>query len=214
MKEIEEKSNLIVTKETAYRIWHAAFKDVPDNYDFIIQSHADSFKKGSQVFLCYGRMSNRDALKRYGFCLTSNKYNNMYIKLRLQQNDPEFKYRQYIIGKFFSVDAKDNEVKDSFCQDQSEEGPMDIQSRHFKIFYQKLNTKVLKFIKILTFNVKEDDIACIIESRSLSLEYLSLTKLKQVYSDFLAQFPTTLEEDMKLLRGDRKNLNIRQFFAI
>ena len=86
---------------------------------------------------------------------------------------------------------------------------MDVQSRHFKIYYQKLNTKVLKFIKILTFNVKEDDIACIIESRSLSLEYMSLTKLKQVYSDFLAQFPTTLEEDMKLLRGDRKNLNIR-----
>jgi len=29
-------------------------------------------------------MSNRDALKRYGFCLTHNKYNNMYIKLRLE----------------------------------------------------------------------------------------------------------------------------------
>ena len=83
MKELEEKPNFTLTKETAYRIWHAALKDVPDDYDFIIQSHADSFKKGSQVFLCYGRMSNRDALKRYGFCLTSNKYNNMYIKLRL-----------------------------------------------------------------------------------------------------------------------------------
>lgn len=29
----------------------------------------------------------------------------MNIKLRLEQNDPEFKYRQYIIGKFFSVDT-------------------------------------------------------------------------------------------------------------
>lgn len=73
---------------------------------------------------------------------------------------------------------------------------------------------MLKFIKILTFNVKEDDIACIIESRSLSLEYLSLTKLRQVYTDFLSHFPTTLEQDMKILRGDRKNLNIRQYFAI
>ena len=42
-------------------------------------------------------------------------------------------------------------------------------------------TEVLKFIKILTFNVKEDDLACIVESRSLSLEYLSLKKLKTVY---------------------------------
>lgn len=28
----------------------------------------------------------------------------MYIKLRLEQSDPEFKYRHYIIQKFFSVD--------------------------------------------------------------------------------------------------------------
>jgi len=92
---------------------------------------------------------------------------------------------------------------------------MDIQSRHFKIYYQKLNTKVLKFIKILTFNVKEDDIACIIESRSLSLEYLSLKKLKIVYEQFLASFPTTLKEDLEILRGkERDDLNIRQYFAV
>ena len=66
----------------------------------------------------------------------------------------------------------------------------------------------------MTFNVQEDDIACIIESRSLSLEYLSFTKLKQVYNDFLSHFPTTLEEDMAILRGDRKTLTIRQYFAI
>ena len=73
---------------------------------------------------------------------------------------------------------------------------MDIMSRHFKIYYQKLNTKVLKFIKILTFNVKEDDLACIIETRSMSLEYLSLKKLKSVYEEFLNSFSTTFEEDM------------------
>jgi len=75
-------------------------------------------------------MSNRDALKRYGFCLTQNKYNNMCIKLRLEQNDPEFQYRQYIISKFFSVDNTEG----------AESGNMDIQSRHFRIYYQKLNT--------------------------------------------------------------------------
>lgn len=36
----------------------------------------------------------------------------MCIKLRLEQNDPEFQYRQYIISKFFSVD-KNKETKDS-----------------------------------------------------------------------------------------------------
>jgi hypothetical protein len=51
---------------------------------------------------------------------------------------------------------------------------MDISSRHFRVYFQKLNTKVLKFIKILNFNVREDDISCIVETRSLSLEYISL----------------------------------------
>jgi len=86
---------------------------------------------------------------------------------------------------------------------------MDVQSRHFKLYYQKLNTKVLKFIKILTFNVKEDDIACIVESRSVSLEFLSLQKLKGVYEDFLSQFPTNLEEDMNILRTKRASLSTR-----
>jgi len=159
-------------------------------------------------------MSNRDALKRYGFCLTSNKYNNMYIKLRLEQNDEEFKYRQYIIQKFFSVDKQDKREKDSFNKIKVEEQSMDVQSRHFKIFYQKLNTKVLKFIKILTFNVKEDDLACIVESRSISLEYLSFQKLRTVYEEFLAQFPTSLEEDMHLIRHERSSLSIRKYFAV
>ena len=90
------------------------------------------------------------------------------------------------------------------------EGSMDIMSRHFKIYYQKLNTKVLKFIKILTFNVREDDLACIIETRSISLEYMSLKKLKVVYEEFLASYPTTLEQDYDLMRGEnRSKLSLR-----
>ena len=146
-------------------------------------------------------MSNREALKRYGFCLSSNKYNNMYIKLRLEQSDPEFKYRHYIIQKFFSVDnQEDPHMKKFNVQKMENDKQIDIQSRHFRVYYQKLNTKVLKFIKILTFNVKDDDISCIVESRSLSLEYLSLKKLKNVYEEFLKSFPTTLNEDMDILR--------------
>lgn len=75
-----------------------------------------------------------------------------------------------------------------------------------QIFY----TEVVKFIKILTFNVHEDDLACIIESRSLSLEYLSFKKLRTVYEQFLASFPTSLDQDLKILRSEeRNNLTIR-----
>ena len=89
------------------------------------------------------------------------------------------------------------------------QGSMDIMSRHFKIYYQKLNTKVLKFIKILTFNVREDDLACIVETRSISLEYLSFKRLKGVYEEFLASYKTTLEEDLFLIKNKRQEMNHR-----
>lgn len=98
-------------------------------------------------------------LKRYGFCLQHNKYNNIYIKMKLSLSDPNFKYREYILQKFFQTESK------------TVSGDVNVQSRHFKIYYQKLNTKVLKFVKILNFDVKRDDIDAIIETRSLSLEY-------------------------------------------
>jgi len=110
-------------------------------------------------------MTNREMLKRYGFCITNNKYNNMFIKLRLEVSDPDFKYRLFILQKFFSLEA------------DKMRGGVNVSSRHFKVHYHYFNMKVLKFIKILSFNVKEDDISCIVETRSLSLEYISLQKL-------------------------------------
>ena len=74
----------MLTKEQSYRVWDNLLKDVPEDYDFVIKPQTATFPKGSQIYLCYGRMSNRDALKNYGFCLTQNKYNNMCIKLRLE----------------------------------------------------------------------------------------------------------------------------------
>lgn len=90
----EEKKN---PKEENFRLWHETLVDVPDDYDFVIRSQTVDYPAGAQVYLSYGSMSNRDALKRYGFCLTQNKYNNIYIKLRLEHADPQFEYRQYII---------------------------------------------------------------------------------------------------------------------
>ena len=142
-------------------------------------------------------------LKRYGFCIVNNKYNNMFIKLRLEVSDPDFKYRLFILQKFFSLDA------------DTVRGGVNVSSRHFKVHYHHFNMKVLKFIKILSFNVKEDDISCIIETRSLSLEYLSLQKLSKVYQDFLDCFPTTLQMDMADLRNPAKlsSLSVREHAA-
>lgn len=47
------------------------------------------------------------------------------------------------------------------------------------------------------------------------MEYLSFKKLKGVYEQFLASFPTTLAQDLALLRGEaRKDLSVRQYMAV
>lgn len=60
---------------------------------------------------------------------------------------------------------------------------------------------MLKFVKIINFNVKNDDISTVLETRSLSLEYISFKKLMGVYQDFLNVFPTCLAEDLELMRN-------------
>ena len=193
-----------LSKEEAWRVWELTLKNVPPEYEFQIKTSQDVYPKGSQVYICYGRMSNREMLKRYGFCLMNNKYNNIFIKLKLELNDPDFKYRYYILQKFFQteISSKDNVVS--------------VQSRHFKIFYQKLNTKMLKFIKIINFNVKTDEISTVVETRSLSLEYVSFQKLRAVYEDFLNNFPTTLREDLDFMKDPirMKKLSVRQYMGM
>lgn len=71
-------------KDEAKRIWEKSLVGMPDDYEFQIQTGKDVYPKGSQIYICYGRMSNREMLKRYGFCLTNNKYNNIFIKLKLE----------------------------------------------------------------------------------------------------------------------------------
>jgi hypothetical protein len=201
-----------VPREEAQRIWEKTLAAMPDKYNFVIRTYNDGFPKGSQVYLCYGRMSNREMLKRYGFCFPYNKYNYLYIKLRLEPNDPEFNYRKYVLKKFFSIEDPKASKSKSKAAEAAE--TMEISSRHFRVYFQKLNTKVLKFLKILTFNVHEDDISCIVETRSLSLEFLSLQKLLKVYEEFLDTFPTTLKVDNRILKEDVHKLTGNKFFAL
>ena len=39
------------------------------------------YKKGDQLFNCYGRRTNRFLLLNYGFCLRHNKYNSLGFKV-------------------------------------------------------------------------------------------------------------------------------------
>jgi hypothetical protein len=75
---------------------------------------------------------------------------------------------------------------------------------------------MLKFVKIVNFDVQKDDIACVLEARSVSLEYLCVKKLLGIYQEFLNMFPTSLDEDMRQMRDPQfaGSLTVRQHNAM
>ena len=49
------------------------------------------YKKGDQLFNCYGRRTNRFLLVNYGFCLRNNKYNSLGFKVFVNYQEDESK---------------------------------------------------------------------------------------------------------------------------
>jgi len=70
------------TAENMTKDWDELFNKVPDDYTFKIMA-LENFEKGAQVYLTYGKLSNRESLRRYGFCQTLNKYNNLQFRLKI-----------------------------------------------------------------------------------------------------------------------------------
>ena len=54
---------------------------LPHEFEFVVKNEKERCEKGSQIYLSYGNLSNRDLLLRYGFCLKKNKYNNVNLKV-------------------------------------------------------------------------------------------------------------------------------------
>ena len=54
-----------------------------DKHACIITGPNEFYSKGSEVFMSYGRYSNRQLLSGYGFLLTENSYNYAKIKFHI-----------------------------------------------------------------------------------------------------------------------------------
>ena len=94
-----------MSKKLAKVVWDKALESVPKDFTFMMSTGQDTFAKGSQVYLCYGRLTNRELLKRYGFCLTNNKYNNICIKLKLEVRGSDFRERISILQELFQLES-------------------------------------------------------------------------------------------------------------
>jgi hypothetical protein len=69
--------------------WWQGIEDNRGIYFALGTKFASTYKKGDQLFNCYGRRTNRFLLVNYGFCMRYNKYNSLGFKVfvNLQRED-------------------------------------------------------------------------------------------------------------------------------
>ena len=78
------------------------------------------YKKGDQLFNCYGRRNNRFLLLNYGFCMIDNKYNSLGFKVFVNDGK-DGKYQKILKLKqnrlcegIFLFDSQHNKIPKTF----------------------------------------------------------------------------------------------------
>lgn len=83
------------------------------------------YEPGAQIFFCYGRISNRLLLLRYGFALEYNKYDSLHLSLEFINT----------LDKYKIIKEKLNEWK-NICK-----------FKYFKIKRTKFNVDILFWVR-------------------------------------------------------------------
>jgi hypothetical protein len=93
--EEERKAALRELNEDKAGDWEENFAwyDLRDKDQFFVLHTGDNncYKKGDQVFHCYGDHNNQSLIKNYGFCLKKNKYESLRFKVSIDFNWKENK---------------------------------------------------------------------------------------------------------------------------
>lgn len=139
----------------------------PSNKYFVMRTKEKaSFKAGTQVFNCYGRLNNFDMLIDYGFCLYPNKYDSCYIRL----------FKCKLVSPALNKKKKG--------------------TRTFNLKLNQLNLDLLSYLR-KRMNTKETYMDPVSSSKS---ELKILFQFQSLLEEFLNNFPTTLEQDLELLK--------------
>jgi histone-lysine N-methyltransferase SETD3 len=155
--------------------------------------------KGAQVFDSYGRKCNSRYFVNYGFSLDTNEDNQVAL--------------------FFSLprpsDDADQQALMSYQLKAKLIGP---HMRRFQIPFEhkeKVTRKCVSFLRVAYANIEElvpltklDSLEKI-DPISIQNEALVMTAIAEKARETLAGFPTTLEEDNRILAEEKLTMNVR-----
>ena len=193
----EEKKNQEVKEDAEeVKVFFAPdekWKD--DAFDnFVMKaSWRDQFAKGSQVYFCYGRLSNRLMLTRYGLALEYNKYEHVHFKVPYLKN---FKDSAWIIEKIKSCRLS--------------------RYMRFKLKRTCANVSFINFCKGLVASsvvLKKNGLEVLLVPKNMDIEIKGVDKACELLEEYLEEF-TNDEDGYKAIRNDPKTGYHKYFAAV
>jgi hypothetical protein len=145
----------------------------------------EGIAKDKQVFIQYGRYSNRQLLCQYGFAITGNKYDYYSVRFDLEE---------VYLEKGLSY-AKPNEKE--FLE--------------FKLKRGRLNEDLLQFIAAKLWNYENDGIdEFFLKEKGLFYDKV-IGEYRKVILQEIEKLATSLEQDLEIMNKSR---NHRMYFAL
>lgn len=171
----KEKRGVVEDEEKAFRIFAGKF---------------EIYEAGAQVYVPYGRYSNRTLLTEYGFVLARNKYDHARVKLPLNQL-----LRQIQLEKL----SKNYNPKMTMA---------------FKIKKTRLNLELIGVLRSLMFDPAQNRHRAFFYPFDLDLELEVITKAKRLLETVLLQSPTDVETDENLLNSAEGRYHLAILYRI
>ena len=172
---LEDSQNFVSKMNAAYKSaeYGSAAED-DESYFRISCSKFERYEPGAQVFISYGKYSDRQLLTNYGFALGNNPYNYARVKFELI----EF-LNQDQAGVLTGGFKADSQV----------------------LFKMKKHEICLEFLKVLRSFLWTCDLSAkaFLKPNDLGLEKRVLEKARFMLNGFYARFETSLEQDREIL---------------
>lgn len=193
--EIKEKCAKIDVEEAeqeeinkVYRPPDIDLTESPEKEMRIVTGPDETYAKGSEVYMSYGRYSNRQLLSVYGFSLKVNKFNFAIVKFPVTSLVSTAELGEKMRLEEFSPDQ-------SVC---------------FKLKERVICLKLLKVLRKLWWR-NGHPTSSFFSPKLPELESQILTHSIKLLTENLDYFPTTYEEDTNLLQT---SLPLRKYFAV
>jgi len=188
--------NYLIKNETPCKKEEIPFKTLEvdlsiceDDLTFVLKAGDNGFEKGAQLYFSYEKQPNEYFTSYYLFCNPNNIYNFAKINMNLSKEEEE------TYCKFKEENM--SYIKHVF-------GESNYNNKEFKIFTDRINIKLLKFVKICTFSQKDYPLTTILKPKVLEIEQRAIEKAISHLQLTLQAYPTTLEQDLEEIRTEAK----------